>query len=215
MSIKKNGSACRAEVTNQQERDQLLVATNPVRFVGGTAWLRLHNGNGVETCIDAEDWAEVKKYPWYIYRSKSGGTDGTLAVTLVKRPHGKDRLLDLGALVLNKTAMEQMQGEIQTRGSDSTPLHIEGDSEELILPESKIRVFDFIEDWHLVRPHLHRPQVEKALERGMNAYRAMRARLCTGPSCWKEPYDTAAGPLSCDSSNGWFLERNRLLDEAI
>lgn len=91
--------------------------------------------------------------------------------------------------------------------------------DEQTATESSIAVFDFDMDWKLVRPHLHRPEVEQALNRGMTAYRAMRARLCSddcpGPNLWQLPYCAEQGPLSCDSTDYWLYRTETLLEAAI
>jgi hypothetical protein len=85
--------------------------------------------------------------------------------------------------------------------------------------DSLIRVFDLRKDWHLVSPHLHKPEVETALARGMNAYRAMRARLAAeetgGAGEWTNPWNPQYGPLDNDSSDYWVCRCDELLEEAI
>jgi hypothetical protein len=87
------------------------------------------------------------------------------------------------------------------------------------IPESVIQVFDFHEDWRLIKPHLHKPQVERALNRAMNECRALRARLYAGGGITTpdldSPYMPQYGPLSCDDSGYWDDIASDATDAAI
>jgi hypothetical protein len=100
-----------------------------------------------------------------------------------------------------------------TNNTDTDIINLE---QALDTSDSLIRVFDFRKHWDgLIRPHLHHPEVERALARGMNAYRKMRAALCKGASDWDTPWDPEAGPLDNDSSDYWLTRCDELLEEAI
>ena len=92
--------------------------------------------------------------------------------------------------------------------------------EELNMPEdSLIEVFKFDTEWQRILPHLRKPEVEGALEDGMNAYRAMRHRLCeAGGQCstgWQKPYNPDNGPLDNDSTTYWMDTANQMVQEAV
>jgi hypothetical protein len=83
---------------------------------------------------------------------------------------------------------------------------------------SAVEVFNLKDKWHLVQPHLHHPEVTKALKASMDLYleahRAFNISIGSDPDFWPREYDLEDGPWGFGTSDYWLMEVDRRFEAA-